>query len=150
MSNTGTAYAQSFLMHRNALTNLLENIPADQGEFKAWDGGMSFRALTDHLRGSSERANAMLRGQKPEKPEPSADLSTAIERLRETTSSLSGLLDSLSDETLARVIPAFGGREMPVSSLVDFIIAHEAHHKGQIWMMARMIGIEPPMFVTMY
>ncbi|MFD1732035.1 DinB family protein [Deinococcus malanensis] len=29
------------------------------------------------------------------------------------------------------------------------MVSHEAHHKGQVWMMARMIGIKPPMYVKM-
>ena len=58
------------------------------------------------------------------------------------------LLEGMSEETLNRVIPAFG-TQMPIAGMVDFLIAHEAHHKGQIWMMSRMIGLEPPMFVKM-
>jgi uncharacterized damage-inducible protein DinB len=46
-------------------------------------------------------------------------------------------------------VPAFGGREMPVTALLDMIITHEAHHKGQVWVMARMIGVKPPRFVKM-
>jgi uncharacterized damage-inducible protein DinB len=147
MSNPGAAYAQSFLMHRTALIDLLEKIPADQGEFKAWENGMSFRALADHLASSSLRTGQMLRGQPPEKLEPSADLPSAIERLRETTAIVTDMLEALNEEVLARVIPAFGGREMPMRTLIDFFVAHEAHHKGQLWMMARMIGVEPPMFM---
>lgn len=36
---------------------------------------------------------------------------------------------------------------MPLYGLIDFMVQHEAHHKGQIWLMARMIGLEPAMFV---
>jgi uncharacterized damage-inducible protein DinB len=147
MSNAGAAYNRSFLMHREALMDLLEKIPADHGEFKAWENGMSFRALADHLASSSLRTGMILSGQAPQKLEPSADLASAIERLRETTVTVTAMLEGLTDETLARVIPAFGGREMPIRVLMEFFIAHEAHHKGQIWMMSRMIGIEPPMFM---
>jgi uncharacterized damage-inducible protein DinB len=145
--NPGTFYVGNFLRHRDTLVDLLERIPADQGEFKAWENGMSFRALTDHLSASSRRVAAMLRGQSPEKLEPSVDLAAAIERLRESTVTTVATLETLTDDTLVRVIPAFGGQEMSVRALIDFVIAHETHHKGQVWMMARMIGIEPPMFV---
>ena len=133
-------------MHRNALTSVLERIPADQADFKAWEGGMSFMRLSDHLSASTNRLGAMLQGQTPEKPEPSVDWNAAIERMRQSTSSAASLLEDLGEDALNRVIPAFG-TQMPISAMVDFLISHEAHHKGQIWMMARMIGLEPPMFV---
>ena len=146
MSTSGSDYARSFLMHRNALIGVLERIPADQAGFKAWEDGMSFMRLTDHLSGSTMRLNAMLQGQTPEKMEPSLDWSAALERIKASTPSAAALLEGLSIETLNRVIPIFG-TQMPISGMIDFLIAHETHHKGQIWMMSRMIGLEPPMFV---
>ena len=146
MTTSGSVYARSFLMHRNALMGVLERIPADQAGFKAWEDGMSFLRLTDHLSGSVMRMNAMLQGQTPAKIEPSADWSAALERMKSSTADAAALLEGLSEETLNRVIPAFG-TQMPISGMVDFLIAHETHHKGQIWMMARMIDLEPPMFV---
>jgi uncharacterized damage-inducible protein DinB len=146
MAITGTEYAQSFSMHREALLGLLEQIPAEQGEFTAWPEGMSFRRLADHLSASSGRVSAMTSGQIPQKLEPSADLAAAVERLREATHSTKLALTGLTPEVLAKVVPAFG-QEMPVRGMIDFMLAHEAHHKGQVWMMARMIGVQPPMFV---
>ena len=146
MVNSGSHYARSFSMHRQALISLLERVPADQANFKAWDGGMSFLGLSDHLTSSVSRMNAMLQGQTPTKLEPSADWAAALERIRSSTTDAVALLEGLSDESLTRVIPAFG-TQMPLHGMVDFLIAHEAHHKGQVWMMARMIGLEPPMFV---
>ena len=146
MTTPGSAYARSFLMHRNALMSVLERIPADQAGFKAWEDGMSFMRLTDHLSGSIMRMNAMLQGQTPAKIEPSADWAAALERMKLSTADAAALLEGLDEETLNRVIPIFG-TQMPIAGMVDFLIAHETHHKGQIWMMARMIGLEPPMFV---
>lgn len=146
MSTSGSDYARSLLMHRNALIGLLEQVPADQAEFKAWEGGMSFMRLTDHLSGSVMRLNAMLQGQTPEKIEPSPDWSAALERMKSSTVHATALLEGISQDTLSRVIPIFG-TQMPISGMIDFLISHETHHKGQIWMMARMIGITPPMFV---
>ena len=148
MTVSGAAYARSFLIHRNALVSVLERIPADQAGFKAWENGMSFMQLTDHLSGSIMRLNAMLQGQAPAKVEPSGDWSAALERMKASTSNASALLENLSEETLSRVIPIFG-TQMPISGMIEFLIAHETHHKGQIWMMSRMIGLEPPMFVKM-
>jgi uncharacterized damage-inducible protein DinB len=146
---TGKNYARSFAMHRAALIELLEKIPAEQADFKAWDGGMSFTRLADHLSGSSVRMGKMMQGIKPDAIEPSSDFAASIERLKTNLSDTQAMLEGLTSENLQKVVPAFGGREMPLASLVDFMIQHEAHHKGQVWMMARMIGVEPAMFIKM-
>ncbi|ADV68626.1 DinB family protein [Deinococcus maricopensis] len=147
MSTEG--YVRNFLMHRQALQDLLAQIPDNQGSFAAWDGGMSFIGLADHLSGSSARLFSMMRGQPPQPAPTSATLAEARQHLERTTDATVQALRGMTDEDLRRVIPAFGGREMPVRALVDFIIQHEAHHKGQVWMMARMIGLKPGMFVKL-
>ncbi|MFC4639101.1 DinB family protein [Deinococcus hohokamensis] len=142
-------YARNFLMHRGALMDLYAQLPADQGHFSAWDGGMSFVGQADHLAGSSERFLAMIAGQTPAAVQGSASLEEARGRLETTAQTAAAAMRALSAEDLGRRVTAFGGREMPVSALLDALIGHEAHHKGQVWVMARMIGIKPPMFVRM-
>jgi uncharacterized damage-inducible protein DinB len=146
---TGKIFARSFTMHRAALIELLEKIPAEQADFKAWEGGMNFTRIADHLSGSSVRMGKMMQGVKPDVIEPSTDFTSSVERLKTTLADTQTMLGGMSDEAFQVVVPAFGGREMPVASLVDFMIQHEAHHKGQVWMMARMIGVEPAMFIKM-
>ncbi|MEY4530237.1 MAG: hypothetical protein RLZZ156_958 [Deinococcota bacterium] len=136
-------------MHRAALIELLEKVPTEQADFKAWENGMSFTKIADHLSGSSIRMGKMMQGVKPDPIEPSADFVSSIERLKTTLTDTQAMLGAMSDEAFQVVVPAFGGREMPVSALVDFMIQHEAHHKGQVWLMARMVGIEPHMFIKM-
>ncbi len=145
----GKTFARSFTMHRAALIELLEKIPAEHSDFKAWEGGMSFTRLADHLSGSSIRMGKMMQGVKPDPIEPSTDFVAALERLKTTLAATQMMLEGMTPEALQKVVPAFGGREMPIASMVDFMIQHEAHHKGQVWMMARMVGVEPQMFIKM-
>jgi uncharacterized damage-inducible protein DinB len=145
----GERYAHTLMMHRGALLDLLELIPDDKGDFAAWEGGMSFHKLADHLSGSTNRIPSIVNGQAPAKTEPSADFAAAKAGIKASSEKTRAYLMGLSDEQLSNVIEAFGGNKMPVSVLVEFLISHEAHHKGQAWMMARMIGIEPPRFVKM-
>ncbi|MFC4427829.1 DinB family protein [Deinococcus navajonensis] len=142
-------YARNFLMHRGALMDLYAQLPEDQGGFSAWDGGMSFIGLADHLAGSSERFLAMIAGQTPAAVQSSATLDEARQRLAATADTAAAGMRALGGEDLGRRVTAFGGREMPVAALLDALVGHEAHHKGQVWMMARMIGIKPPMFVRL-
>lgn len=143
-------YARTFEMHRAALNDLYSLLPDDQGQFAAWSGGMSFIGQADHLATSTARLLAMLSGEAPyPAPDGSADLPGARTRLQESTETALSAIRALSDEDLARRVPAFGGREMPIRALLDMIVGHEAHHKGQVWMMARMVGVQPPMFIKL-
>ncbi len=72
-----------------------------------------------------------------------------MNRLRGNTSEIAGKLSALTDEELSQELTVFGGARWPAYRLVDFHQEHEGHHKGQLWMMARLIGIEPPFFVQM-
>lgn len=148
--NQTPEYAMRFQMHRAALQALYAQLPDDQGDFRAWDEGMTFTALADHLSGASQRLLALSQGQTPAAPLPaSATLSEARDRLSAATDHVMQALGSLDDAALSQQITAFGGRQMSVGTMLDFIISHEAHHNGQAWMMARMIGVKPPFFVQL-
>ena len=149
MPNTAQAYTRAFMMHREPLSYLLAQVPDNQWDFAAWDGALSFQKLTDHLAISSERMIAMLEGQPIGKPEPAQDFAAAKTRLNATTDTIRGKLESLNEEQLNTVIEAFGGRQMPTHTLIDFMREHEIHHKGQLWTMARMIGLEPGLFIKL-
>ena len=143
-------YAQRFQMHRAALQDLYAQLPEAQGDFKAWGEGMSFLQLADHLSGASQRLLAMAQGQTPGAPLPaSTTLSEARDRLSAATDAVMQTLGGLDDAALAQSITAFGGRQMPVAAMLDFVIGHEAHHKGQVWLMARMVGVKPPFFMQL-
>jgi len=149
MPRTGPEYAQNFMAHRSALLELLEHVPIDQGDFAAWEGAMTFKGLLDHLNGSSSRMRSLMLGQKPEPVQPSASFAEAKAVMKSSAPEIQGFLSSLTDEELSRTVPAFGGMQMPISALTAGMLEHEIHHKGQLWMMARMIGVQPPMFAKL-
>ena len=149
MPNTATESAHNFMAHRSALLDLLEHIPEQQAGFAAWEGAMSFKRLIDHLNGSSARMQSLMHGEKPEPMQPSVDFAEAKAVMRRGALEVQSMLSSLTEAQLSSVVPAFGGMQLAVYQLVNMLIEHEIHHKGQIWMMARMIGLEPPRFVKM-
>lgn len=143
-------YAAALQMHRAALQDLYSAVPDDRGDFKAWEGGMSFVGLADHLSATSARLPAMLKGEKPAPAEAgSTDLAQARQRLSDSTQQTLQMLAEMGDEDFDRRITAFGGHEMSIGAVMDFIVNHEAHHKGQVWLMARMLDIQPPFFVKL-
>jgi uncharacterized damage-inducible protein DinB len=147
MPNSAQEYVSRFMMHRGALVDLLEKIPDSQGEFKAWENGMSFINLVDHLSSSGINLVNLSLGKERIKLEPSATLSAATTRLKDSTTQIQTILSPMTSEQLSQKTSAFRDLEMPVYALVDFMREHEVHHKGQLWTMARMINIEPPSLV---
>ena len=156
--NRAQQYAQNFRMHRAALQELYAQLPEEQAHFQPWPEGMSFIRLADHLSGSSERLMALTRGETPPAPGSAApgaqpagsdSLQQARERLSASTEAALQAISALDDAALDTSVTAFGGRQMPVSTMLDFAVSHEAHHKGQAWLMARMVGLKPPFFVTL-
>ena len=150
MTTQGQRAAQSFTAHRNALSTLLAEIPDESAAHTPWDGAMNFISLSDHLDASSKGMLSAIAGQAPSREVvPSQSLQEARTRLQGSGTQVAQALHGLSDDDLAREIPAFGGRMMPMSQFVELLIMHEAHHKGQVWLMARQVGVKPPFFMQM-
>jgi hypothetical protein len=56
------------------------------------------------------------------------------------------LWPKIAPERWQQVDKAFGQWEMPVYSLVQYVIDNEVHHRGQGYVYLRALGIEPPPF----
>jgi uncharacterized damage-inducible protein DinB len=148
MSYSANDYLQSWMMHRGAILDLLEKLPDDKGDFAAWEGGMTFTKMIDHLSGATLNLTGTMAGRERVKLEPSATLSDASIRLKEATQTVQKQISEMTDEQLLASVSAFG-MQLPAYRVIDFVINHDAHHKGQLWMMTRMIGLEPPRFVKL-
>ena len=144
MPNTGAEYAARFLMHRGNLIDLLESIAADKASFTPWEGAMDFGKLADHMSSSGGFFTVLIQGGERVRPEPSASYEAALERLKTSTHNTVEMLKGLTPEQLSASVTAMGGRTFLVGSLIDYMIEHEAHHKGQVFTMVRMIGQETP------
>ncbi len=138
-------YAEAFLGHREPLLSLLEKIPNEHGNFTARDGSMTLLEMVDHLYLTDVYLLGIFDGIKFVPPPPSDDLQSAVARFKTSIPKVYQKLESLTDAQLSAEIQAFG-KPWKAYRLIEFGREHEAHHKGQIWVMARLMGIEPPMF----
>ena len=144
----GESFARLFRMHRLALQDLYGQLSDDQSDFRAWDGGLSFIGLADHLAASSGRLPAMMLGNAPA-PDAPASTTLTEARVRLSASTEQGLtpLNHLDAEMFSREVTVLGGARMTVDALLNISLAHEAHHKGQVWVMARLVGVQPPRYL---
>jgi uncharacterized damage-inducible protein DinB len=145
MSNTAQEYADAFIRHRQPILDLLAQIPAEHSTFAIRAGAMNFVQMVDHLSMTDDYLQTALLGEKFVPAAPSPDLAAALEKLKNNTPKVVAFLEGISDEQLNADINAFR-QTWKVYRLIEFGREHEAHHKGQLWLMARAIGIEPPMF----
>lgn len=140
-------YAQSFLGHRHAFEEFYALLPEDKLNYKAWEGGLSFLEQANHLASVSQRLVGIVRGEQVTPGPAASDLAGLQALLTKTTEETVSAIRALSEADLSRMVTAFGGAQMTVAALLDTLIGHEAHHKGQVWLMARLVDIKPPMFV---
>jgi uncharacterized damage-inducible protein DinB len=145
MSYPANEYAAAFLNHREPLLELLEMIPADQGEFKIYPGGLSIHEQVDQLFGFDASVLGALTGSEVSS-EASSDLRSATSRLREATPKIAGLFGAMNSDQLETPLEV-DGQTRKVYQWLDFVREHEVHHKGQLWMAARMLKIEPPYYI---
>ena len=142
------SFSQLFRMHRLALHDFYDQLSDHQGDFRAWDGDLSFIGLTDHLTISSQRLLTQLGNAAPASGTlASTSLTEARERLASSTEQVLTDVGHLGPAALEREVTAFHGARMTVAALLDIVLAHEAHHKGQVWVMARLAGIQPPRYL---
>jgi uncharacterized damage-inducible protein DinB len=138
-------YKQAFLNHREPLLEMLEMIPADQSEFKIYAGGLSIFQQVDQLFGFDAAVLGALTGTEVAS-QASPNLAAAKARLRQHTNTIASSLVAMTSEQLEASLE-IEGETRKVYQWLDFVREHEIHHKGQLWMAARMLGIEPPYYI---
>jgi hypothetical protein len=146
MAYPASEYQHAFLSHRQPLLVLLEKIPNQHGEFRIYPEGLSIRAQVDQLFGFDAAVLGALTGVEPPVTA-SPDLQSATARLQQSTTPIAQALVQLPAEMLDSPLE-IEGQTRKVYQWLDFVREHEIHHKGQLWMAARMLGIESPYYVN--
>ncbi len=146
-------FLESWNRHRLVTVELVDLIGEEHLNFKPWDGAMTLGELVIHMMTSgtwfTSAVTSGVLGKPGDKPEIStmADLKKYV---HETTDATNAVLSSLTDEQMDKLIDATKVFKvnMPAIVLLSAMRDHEIHHKGQLFVYARMTGVQnPPMFV---
>jgi len=134
---------------RGRTLRVAATIPPEEVEWRYKDGGWSFGDLLRHL-GATERhmfaENACGRpsaypGHGRELADGYAAVMEYLARMhRESVEMLRGL----SREDLERPATTPGGVQLPTWKWLRAMIEHEVHHRGQIYAMLGILGVETP------
>jgi uncharacterized damage-inducible protein DinB len=155
--------AASFRTVRNNTLKIAEEIPEDKYGFRPAEGSRTVAQTLIHISNLHRFAVILHRDEvsrtnmegfnfmafmgpilaTEQEPMTKAQI---IERLKSGADEFEGWVKGLSDEFLGQVITMPPGGSPPSRTRFDMLIAvkeHEMHHRGQLMMMQRMIGITP-------
>lgn len=146
-------FVGSWLRHRLVTVELVDMLLEDSLDFKPWDGAMTLSQLVVHIMTSgtwfTEAVKQGVLGKPGDKPAISS-LTELKKFTQDTTEQTKAILSSLTDEDMDRLVDATKvfGTKLPRKVLLASMRDHEIHHKGQLFVYARMTGVKnPPMFV---
>ncbi|WP_028776881.1 DinB family protein [Shimazuella kribbensis] len=139
-----------WIQHRNVLEELLKQIHDEHIDFKPWDDAMTLGELVLHIAGWNDVFVSMVKTEKfatPDIPECKniEDVRKAVKNFTEKTKATykSFTDDELEAENNSLHPKLQGPKKKYLTAMYD----HEVHHKGQLFIYARMIGVkELPFF----
>ena len=154
--------AQSFRTVRNNTVKIAEEIPEDKYEFRPAEGTMTVGELLTHIAFGTrfnEQVNltekrttmegfdfmAFIGPLKAEQAQPRTK-AEIIALLRERGENFASQVEALSDDFLGETVTTPPGGQPPSRSRFEMLIGskeHEMHHRGQLMLIERMLGITP-------
>ncbi|ALC83759.1 MULTISPECIES: DinB family protein [Bacillus] len=136
---------KDWLQHRNVLEELLELIDDEHIDFKPWADAMSLGELALHVAGWNDVFVSMVKTEKlsvPDIPkcETMADVRKAVKDFTEKTKATYEMFTDteLEAENSSSHPKLQGPKKRYLTAMYD----HEIHHKGQLFMYARMVGVK--------
>ena len=159
----GKNLADSYRTVRKNTIAIAEEIPADQYSFKAAADTMSVGEMLAHLAAAyqwqrdvhgSHKASidfayftaARQKSEADEKALAAQGKDAIVQALRERGDSFAAFLESLDEKTLAETVSFTD--PLPSKSRFEMLLGvkeHEMHHRGQLMLIQRMLGMVPPL-----
>ncbi len=129
---------------------IFEGVPAERGDFQPREGMMTFAEQLYHI-ASTERSivgkihRSLKKGGMPAELSPGGTVPDAVAALKETWAVTRGLLANMTDTDLDAVIDfPEDNWQIPARRLLHVLVEHQVHHRGQIIVYFRTLGLEPP------
>lgn len=150
MTNATQQVLKRWKMHRNALLELVDSLPDSSGSWRPWEEGMTVTELVHHLAWTPDFFFSPIDGREMIIPPVPSTLAEARELLKQLTKEHEQKLAAYTDLDLRKeaTIELFKITE-PGVEVLHRMIGHEAHHKGQLALYARMLGVKPPFYVDL-
>jgi uncharacterized damage-inducible protein DinB len=147
------ANAQEFVRYfasvRGRTLRVAACVPRDRLEWAPRPGGFSFGDLLRHLAGVERWMFAENAAGRPSRyPGHGRELADGWDEvfayLDRLHSEAVGIVEALLPEDLLRRCETPGGATMPAWKWLRAMVEHEAHHRGQIYLMLGLLGVATP------
>lgn len=142
-------FVRYFESIRGRTERVVACVPPDRLEWSPAEGAFTFGDVIRHL-AATERymfAENVL-GRPSRYPGHGRELADGYEAVlafwRRMHGEATAIFSGLSPERLAGRCTTPGGVEIPVGKWLRAMVEHEVHHRGQLYLMLRMLGIETP------
>lgn len=144
---------QGWLKHRKVLEELLKTVPDEHTNFKPWDGAMGLSELAQHIAASADMFVSIVQtgeGQIMKTENVNCETMAEVRQIvRDYTAKTKATYETITDAELDIEYdsphPNFRG---PRKKILTLVTDHEIHHKGQLFVYARLVGVkELPFFV---
>ena len=146
---SATEFVKYFDRVRGRTRRVVLCIPPDQVEWTPRQDAFTLGDLVRHI-GASERYmwGENVQG-KPSRypgcgPELAQGLEGVVEFLDRMHAESLEIFGALTPDDLARRCPTPGGIELPTWKWLRAMVEHEVHHRGQIYFMLGLLGVETP------
>ena len=150
--DTPADFVRYFGSVRSRTERLIPLIPPDRLEWSPGHGALSFGDLLRHLAGTERWMWAENVAARPARyPGHAASLAPGYEGTVRYVSDLHtdalSIFESLTPEQYEARVMTPGGVRMPARKWLRAMLEHESHHRGQLYLMLRLIGVTtPPVF----
>lgn len=143
---------EEWIKHRSVLEKLLETIPDEHISYKPWDGAMALGEMAQHIAISTDMFVRMAKTGEGQVFRPNTEnlaMEQLLDLVREYTEKTKTVYASITDHELELVYesphPNLHG---PRKKLIILANEHEIHHKGQLFLYARLVGVKKiPFFI---
>jgi uncharacterized damage-inducible protein DinB len=145
----GPTFLKYFENIRSRTTRVIERIPADHFDWRAAGDSWSFADLIRHI-AATERYmfGENVQGRQSRYPGHGPELAdgagAVIEFYQRMHAEAVAIFGALTPQDMQRKVGTPGGIEITCWKWLRGMIEHEVHHRGQIYLMLKMIGVSTP------
>ena len=141
--STGTK--QLYGMIKGNLVKAAEKMPEENYSFKPTPEVRSFAQLVGHVADANMMFCAAVKGDKvtPKAEKTMTSKADLVGAVKDAVNYCDSVYNSMTDAAGAQTVKLFG-RDMPKLTILDFNVAHDNEHYGNIVTYMRLKGLVPP------
>jgi uncharacterized damage-inducible protein DinB len=145
----GPDFLRYFENVRARTVRVVDCIPPDQLEWRPLEGMFSLADLVRHVAATerfmfAENVQGKASRYPGHGPELAAGHEAVMAYFRRLHAEAADIIGRLTPTDLRRPCATPGGIELPTWKWLRSMIEHEVHHRGQIYLMLRLLGVHTP------